>query len=58
MEKYYMSGCCIPGSRRYYVTTDGKYLICERLGSSPDIGNIETGLDVDKITYHYMKSYD
>lgn len=58
MQKYYMNGCCIPGSRRYYVTTEGKYLICERVGSSPDIGNIETGLDDKKINKYYIEEYD
>lgn len=58
MNKYYMNGCCIPGSRRYYVTTQGKYLICERLGASPDIGNVYTGLDVMKVKHHYIDSYN
>lgn len=58
MQKYYMNGCCIPGSRRYYVTTEGEYLICERLGASPNIGNIKTGLDAERINKYYIEQYD
>lgn len=58
MQKYYMNGCCIPGSRRYYVTTKGEYLICERLGESPSIGNVKTGLDVERIKKYYIEEYN
>lgn len=57
MESYYMSGCCIPGARRVYVTTRGDYLICEKLGEAPSIGNIYKGLDVKKIKRIYVDDY-
>lgn len=35
------NGCCLPGTRRLYVTTDGSLLPCERIGKCPDLGNVE-----------------
>lgn len=40
-----MNGCCIPGSRKLYVTSEGQFKICERIGESPAIGNVEDGVD-------------
>ena len=57
MESYYMCGCCVPGARRVYVTTKGEYLICEKLGEAPDIGNVYEGLDLGKIKKHYVTDY-
>ena len=57
MDQYYLNGCCVPGARRVYVTTQGDYLICEKLGPSPTIGNVNTGLDIDKIKKVFVKEF-
>jgi uncharacterized protein len=51
------NGCCTPGSRRLYVTTQGKFKVCERIGNSPDIGDTEHGIDHDAIKKHYVVDY-
>lgn len=54
----YCNGCCIPGQRRLYVCTDGTYKVCERVGDSPSIGNVDNGVDTEaikNITYTNMK---
>lgn len=57
MAHYYLNGCCVPGARRVYVTTKGEYLICEKIGPSPSIGNVENGLDVGKIKEFYVDKF-
>lgn len=57
ISTYRFNGCCVPGSRRLYVTVDGKFKVCERIGNSPDIGNVETGLDYDAIKKYYVDEY-
>jgi uncharacterized protein len=42
-------GQCIPGIRRLFVNTDGKYYICEKVGEFFCIGDIHKGLDFDRI---------
>lgn len=54
----YYNGCCIPGQRRLYVCTDGTYKICERVGNSPSIGNVDQGIDVNAIKKFYLKEYE
>lgn len=54
---YGKSGCCVPGDK-IFVYQDGKYGICEKVCiDGIDIGNVEQGLDIDKII-NYMKIYD
>ena len=57
VENYPFNGCCIPASRRIYVTVDGRFQICEKMGLSPDIGNVDTGVDISKIKKHYVEDY-
>ena len=52
------NGCCIPGNRRVYVKTDGKFLLCEKTGDAPDIGNVFEGADLEKIKKYYIEEYD
>lgn len=52
-----LNGCCIPGARRLYVTVDGKFSLCERIGNSPDIGNVEEGINIEKIRKYYVDEY-
>lgn len=58
IEISYYNGCCIPGQRRLYVCTDGTYKVCERVGSSPNIGNVDQGIDVQAIEKYYLKEYE
>lgn len=51
------NGCCVPGSRRLYVQTNGDLLICERIGSSPIVGNINTGVDNKLVKEMYIDKY-
>lgn len=52
-----MNGCCIPGQKRIYITTDGEFKVCEKVGYSPSIGNIETGFNKDELMKHYYYDY-
>jgi uncharacterized protein len=54
----YHNGCCIPGQRRLYVCTDGTYKVCERVGSVPNIGHVDVGLDIESIKKYYLKDYE
>ena len=51
------NGCCAPGERRLYVTTIGKFHVCERIGESPVIGDVENGMDLEAIKKHYIDEY-
>lgn len=51
------NGCCVPGARRVYVTTEGKYRICEKIGKSPFIGDVYNGIDIEKIRDMYVNKY-
>lgn len=51
------NGCCAPGERRLYVTTTGKFHVCERIGESPVIGDVENGMDLDAIKKYYVDEY-
>ena len=57
MPYYYLNGCCVPGARRVYVTTTGDYLLCEKMGPSPTIGNVYTGLDISRIKEFYVDKF-
>ena len=54
----YFNGCCIPGQRRLYVCTDGTYKVCERVGNSPAIGNVDQGINPNLIKKCYLKDYE
>lgn len=57
VTRYGMNGCCVPGQRRVYVTVDGKFLHCEKVGNIPDIGNVDQGFDKEKISKLYVKDF-
>lgn len=42
------TGCCIPGEK-IYLSVDGKFHICEKINPNYSIGNIEKGIDYEKI---------
>ena len=52
-----LNACCVPGSRRVYVTAHGKLKICERIGESPDIGNVFDGIDFEALKHFYLDEY-
>lgn len=52
-----MNGCCSPAKRRIYVTTNGDFSICERMGPAPFIGNVDIGIDVEKIKKYYIDDF-
>ena len=47
---------CIPGMK-LFVRTDGRLDICERINGSMSIGDIETGLDIKKVS-NIIKKYN
>ncbi|GAA0405044.1 radical SAM protein [Paenibacillus motobuensis] len=53
----HMNGCCIPGQRRLYVTTEGDFKVCERMSNSPYIGDIERGIDIEAVYRSYYEEY-
>ena len=57
MQFYPMNGCCVPFAKRTYVTAEGNYLICEKVGETPDIGNVFTGIDIEKVKKYYVDDY-
>lgn len=54
---YTLNGCCTPGERRLYVTVDGKYMVCEKIGPSPFIGDVKNGLNLSAIKQHFVDEY-
>lgn len=54
---YGMNGCCVPGAKKIYVTTKGEYLICEKMGPSPHIGNVYDSIDIEKIKKYYVEHF-
>lgn len=52
-----LNGCCVPGNRRLYVTVDGEFSACERIGNSPSIGNVEEGIDLERVKKYYIDDY-
>lgn len=52
-----MNGCCVVGSRRLFVSADGDFLACERIGNSPSIGNINQGIIEEKIYKKYVYEF-
>jgi len=51
------NGICLPGSRRLFVTVDGTFYPCERVGESFPIGSVEDGVDkslVQKLIDEYI----
>ena len=49
VKNYGMNGCCVPGERRIYVTVSGEFLLCEKVGNIPIIGNVNEGFYKERI---------
>ncbi|MDV9595016.1 radical SAM protein [Clostridioides difficile] len=56
-QVHYMNGCCVPGGRRLYLTVNGDFAVCERLGPSPFLGNVDEGIDFKKIKKYYITDF-
>jgi uncharacterized protein len=48
-ESYSLNGCCVPGSRKLYITTKGDFMVCERIDGSPIIGDVDKGVNKEKV---------
>lgn len=57
VKQYGMNGCCVPGHRRLYITVDGKFYPCERIGNVPSLGNVDEGFNIPKINKFYVKDF-
>ncbi|MEW6455604.1 MAG: radical SAM protein [Acidobacteriota bacterium] len=58
IDKYYLNGCCIPGVRKIFVSTEGDFHLCERVPSTaPKIGNVYSGIDIETIENIYIDEY-
>ncbi len=55
--QYPLNGCCVPGSRRLYVNTNGEFLPCERIGTCPSIGNVDIGISYERVKKYYVDDY-
>lgn len=54
---YPLNACCVPGSRKIYVTVKGDFLVCERIDGSPVIGNVSTGINKEEIKKILVDEY-
>lgn len=57
IKGYSLSGCCVPGAQRLYVTVDGDYKVCERVNNAPILGNVHTGVDIQLVQKNYLNDY-
>lgn len=57
LEETFLHGNCIPGQRRLYITVDGNFKVCEKVGSAPILGNYQYGYDYDKVYKMYLEDY-
>lgn len=58
IQDYLFNGCCIPGSRKLYVTTRGNFQVCERIGEGPIIGNVDIGMDFKVLHEKFVDEYN
>ena len=57
VKNYGMNGCCVPGERRIYVTISGEFLLCEKVGNIPSIGNVNNGFYKERIRELYVDAF-
>lgn len=57
-NKENLNGCCKIGQRRLYVTVDGNFKACERIGNSPVLGDVDNGYNVESINQNYLLDYE
>jgi len=56
-EECGLNGCCYPGARKIYISAGGTIYLCERIGTSPSIGDVSSGIDVEKLNQIYLVNY-
>lgn len=57
VQQYGMNGCCVPGHRRVYTTVDGEFYLCEKVGNTPSLGNVDKGFDISRIKKLYINDF-
>lgn len=57
IESTYLHGNCIPGQRRIYLTVDGKFRTCERVGNILELGDIDKGYDFSRVYQKFFVDY-
>ena len=57
LEKYHLNGCCIPCTRKLFVSSDGNFNLCERMPLGPSIGNVYEGINNNIIRKIYVDEY-
>ncbi len=50
-----ISHTCIPGVSRLFVDVDGYFYPCEKVGSHLCIGDVQTGIDIDRAFYFFER---
>ena len=48
-ERAKLTGMCFPGRDRLHVEADGVFKICEKVQINLPIGNVDYGIDIDKV---------
>jgi len=57
MDNAPFNACCVPASRRLYITSSGQFKVCEKIGLSPYVGDVYKGADLDTIRENYVDRY-
>lgn len=52
-----LNACCVPGIQRLYVSVEGNFYACERIGNSPAIGNVKDGISLERVKKYYVDEY-
>lgn len=58
LEMLNPNGCCIPGARRIFVSTDGTLHVCEKMDNSYPIGDVENWIDARLVRKLYREYID
>jgi uncharacterized protein len=48
-SRIFPNGVCVPGAHRTFVTPEGKLHMCERIGETVPIGDLDNGYDLEAI---------
>jgi uncharacterized protein len=57
IKKAFLNGCCLPGSRKIYITAKGDIQVCEKIGKAPALGNLDSGLNLDILKGTFIEEY-
>lgn len=56
-ESHPALGQCTPGLRRLFINAEGNFYMCERVGEHYPIGNLQKGMDFQRIT-QFLRQWD